>query len=277
MEIDDCAFPLLKGLVATTDVKTAFEKVDYAILIGAFPRKDGMERKDLLEKNAAIFKEQGKALNDYSSKDVKVLVVGNPANTNALIAQVCAPNLPKENFSAMTRLDQSRATSFIAKKAGVHSTSVKNITIWGNHSSTQYPDVSNATVDGKKVTDIIPDIEWLHGEFITSVQKRGASIISARGGLSSAFSAAVSAVNHMRDWIQGTPEGVYVSMGVPSDGSYDIPEGVIYSYPVTIKDGKYNIVQGLTIDEFSRKKMDETYKELKQEKDIAYSLLGLST
>jgi malate dehydrogenase len=275
LEIDDCAFPLVKGVVATTDVKEAFTGVDYAFMVGAFPRKDGMERKDLLAKNAAIFKEQGKALNDYSSKTVKVLVVGNPANTNCMIAQSCAADLPKENFTAMTRLDHNRATSFVAHKAGVTVADVKNVTIWGNHSSTQYPEISTATIAGKKASEVITDLAWLEGEFITSVQKRGAVIIQARGGFSSAMSAAYAAVDHMRDWVRGTKAGETVSMGVPSDGSYGIPAGVVYSFPCTCKDGKYQIVQGITISEFSRGKMDLTYKELKEERDVAAELLGL--
>lgn len=275
MEIDDCAFPLVEGVVVTDDVKTAFEGADYVFMVGAFPRKDGMERKDLLAKNAAIFKEQGKALNDFASRNVKVLVVGNPANTNARIAQACAPDLPKENFTAMTRLDHNRATSFIAHKAGVLGKEVKNVIIWGNHSSTQFPDVAHATVAGKKAEEVVTDHAWVQGEFITSVQKRGAAIIAARGGFSSAFSAAVAAVDHMRDWALGTPQGEWVSMGVPSDGSYGIPEGVVYSYPCTCKDGKYTIVQGLSTSEFARGKMDLTYKELCEERDTAFQFLGI--
>jgi malate dehydrogenase len=244
-------------------------------MVGAFPRKDGMERKDLLAKNAAIFKEQGKALNDFASRDVKVLVVGNPANTNCRIAQACAPDLPKENFTAMTRLDHNRASSFVAHKAGVDVDQVKNIIIWGNHSSTQYPDISHAKVAGKPAPEVVTDTQWVQTEFITSVQKRGAAIIAARGGLSSAFSAAFAAVDHMRDWVNGTAEGQWVSMGVPSDGSYGIAAGVVYSYPCTCKDGKYTIVQGLSVSEFSRGKMDLTNKELQEERDTAFEFLGI--
>lgn len=245
-------------------------------MVGAFPRKDGMERKDLLARNADIFKAQGKALNDYASRDVKVLVVGNPANTNARIAQACAPNLPKENFTAMTRLDNNRAASFVAHKAGVQVSEVENVIIWGNHSSTQYPDISHAKVGGKPATTVITDTNWVQTEFIANVQKRGAVIIAARGGFSSAFSAAVAAVDHMRDWVNGTAEGQFVSMGVPSDGSYGIPAGVVYSFPCTTKNGTYKIVQGLSISEFSRGKMDATNKELCEERDTAFEFLGIN-
>jgi len=251
--------------VATTDLKTAFENIDICIMVGAFPRRPGMERKDLLEKNAGIFKEQGHALSEYAKKDVKVLVVGNPANTNCLLALKCAPNLGPQNFSALTRLDHNRAKSLLARRANVPVKSVKNVVIWGNHSSTQYPDVSHGTVNGKAVTQVVNDQSWLQSEFITTVQQRGAAIINARGA-SSAVSAANAIVDHLRDWIFGTSADEFVSMAVMSDGSYNIPEGVIYSFPVRCKDGKYEIVQGLSIDEFSRKKMTETYNELKEEK-----------
>jgi len=274
LEVEDCAFPLVKGIVSTVDVQEAFAGLDYAFLVGSFPRRDGMERKELLEKNAAIFKVQGKALSDYSKATVKVLVVGNPANTNALIAQACAPNIPKENFTAMTRLDHNRALGFLASKAGVTSSDVSNVIIWGNHSSTQYPDVSHATIAGQTATDKIKDETWLHGDFITSVQKRGAAIIKARG-LSSAASAAVAAVDHMRDWALGTAAGTHVSMAVPSDGSYGIAPGVIYSFPCTTANGKYTIVQGLEISDFSRKLMDATHKELMDERKEAFAFLGL--
>jgi len=273
-EVRDCAFPHVKDVIITADVKTAFEGCDYAFLVGAFPRKDGMERKDLLAKNCAIFKEQGKALNDYANKTVKVLVVGNPANTNCLIAQACAPSIPKENFTAMTRLDHNRALSFLAQKAGVRTHDIKKMCIWGNHSSTQYPDVSHAEIVGKgAVSKVLPE-DYLHGEFITNVQKRGAVIIQARGGFSSAMSAGWAAVDHMRDWVYGT-RGNWVSMGVPSDGSYGVPVGVIYSFPVVCEGGQYKIVQGLDISTFSRGKMDATYNELKEEAGIAFELLGI--
>lgn len=255
-------------------MKEAFTDLDYAFLVGSFPRRDGMERKELLAKNAAIFKEQGKALSDHSKKTVKVLVVGNPANTNALIAQTCAPNIPKENFSAMTRLDHNRAVSLLASKVGAAPSEVSNVIIWGNHSSTQYPDASHAKVAGHAVHEKLDGAAWLQGEFITSVQKRGAAIIKARG-LSSAASAAVAAVDHMRDWVLGTPAGKHVSMAVPSDGSYGIEAGVIFSYPVTTKNGHYHIVQGLEISDFSRNLLTATHNELKEERAEAFAFLGL--
>lgn len=260
--------------MSTTDVKEAFTDLDYAFLVGSFPRKDGMERKELLAKNAAIFREQGAALNEHSKKTVKVLVVGNPANTNALIAQTCAPTIPKENFSAMTRLDHNRAVGFLASKSASSSSQVKNVIIWGNHSSTQYPDASHATIEGAKACEKINDDAWVKGEFITSVQKRGAAIIKARG-LSSAASAAVAAVDHMRDWALGTPADTFVSMAVPSDGSYGIAPGVIYSFPVTTSNGSYTIVQGLEISEFSRGLMTATHNELLEEKSEAFAFLGI--
>jgi malate dehydrogenase len=272
MEIIDGAYPLVKGIVATTDVKEAFTNIDYALLVGAFPRKEGMERKDLLEKNASIFKEQGAALNTYASKNVKVVVVGNPANTNAMLAMNAAPSIPKENFSALTRLDHNRAKSQIAEHCKIPVCSVHNVVIWGNHSSTQYPDVSHGyiqTGDSKKsVREAVKDDNYLNGDFIKTVQQRGAAIIKARK-LSSAASAAKAIVDHMRDWIYGTPEGEYVSMGVHADGSYGIEKGLIYSFPVTCKDGKYSIVQNLSIDAFSREKMTLSETELKEERDQA--------
>jgi len=275
LELEDCAFPLLKGIVATTDVKTAFDKVDYCLMVGAFPRKPGMERKDLLEKNASIFKEQGKALSDYSSKDVKVLVVGNPANTNCLICLKSAPKLTSENFSCLTRLDHNRAKAQIAKRFYLDSAEkIKNVIIWGNHSSTQYPDTSHGLVDNKPINQVINDESWLHEDFITIVQQRGLAVMKARGA-SSAISASKAIIDHMRDWIFGTSEGEFVSMGILSDGSYGIKEGVIYSFPVTCKNGKFHIVQNLSIDDFSRKKMDETYKELSEEKELALQILGM--
>eukprot|EP01114_Cavostelium_apophysatum_P024245 TRINITY_DN9430_c0_g1_i1.p1 TRINITY_DN9430_c0_g1~~TRINITY_DN9430_c0_g1_i1.p1 ORF type:complete len:412 (+),score=89.56 TRINITY_DN9430_c0_g1_i1:490-1725(+) len=279
MEIRDCAFPLVKGVVATTDVKTGFMHVDVAILVGAFPRQKGMERKDLLKKNAAIFKEHGRAINDFASRDVKVVVVGNPANTNCLIALTCAPDIPKENFSALTRLDHNRAISQVADKLGVAVDDVKNVIIWGNHSATQYPDVSFASVRNfgpsgvsTSLRSAINDESWVNQEFISSVQQRGAKIIEARK-LSSAASAAHAVVCHVRDWVLGTREGEIVSMAVYSDGSYGTPQGVIYSFPVTCSQGKWTIVQGLPISEFSKKKMQATAEELLEEKKDAFSFL----
>ena len=270
MELEDCAFPLLNGVVQTDDPNVAFKDADYALLVGARPRGPGMERKDLLEANAAIFSVQGKALNDHASRDVKVLVVGNPANTNALIAQQNAPDLNPGQFTAMTRLDHNRAAAQLANKTGKHVTDVKKVTIWGNHSATQYPDISTATIDGKAATELVED-RWYKEEFIPVVQQRGAAIIQARG-LSSAASAANAAVDHMRSWALGTAEGDWVSMGIPSDGSYGIAEGLIYSFPCTCKDGKYEIVQGLEISDFSREKMSATEQELSEERDAVKHL-----
>ena len=232
MELDDCAFPTLAGIVTSDDPNVAFKDADYALLVGAKPRGPGMERADLLQGNAAIFSVQGKAMNDHASRNIKVLVVGNPANTNALIAQKNAPNIPKENFTAMTRLDHNRALAQLAGKADVHNIDVKGAIIWGNHSATQYPDISHCTIAGKAASDAI-DSNWLQGEFISTVQQRGAAIIKARG-LSSAASAASSAIDHVRDWALGTPAGEYTSMAVPSDGSYGIAEGLVYSFPVCL-------------------------------------------
>jgi len=272
MEITDCAFPLVRGVVATTSVEEAFKDIEYALLVGAFPRKEGMERKDLLLKNAAIFKEQGAALDKFAKKSVKVVVVGNPANTNAYLAMTNAPSIPRENFSALTRLDHNRAKSQIAARLKIPVTHVHNVIIWGNHSSTQYPDITHGFVcsgsEKKSVRDSVQDDAYLQGEFITTVQQRGAAIIKARK-FSSAASAAKAIVDHMRDWIFGTPEGEYISMAVVSDGSYGVPKDLIYSFPVTCKDGKYSIVQGLSIDEFSRKKMDLTSAELNDEKNMS--------
>jgi len=264
MELNDCAFPTLAGVVATDDANVAFKDVDYALLVGARPRGPGMERKDLLEANGAIFAPQGKALNDHAKRNVKVLVVGNPANTNALIAQQNAPDLDPNCFTAMVRLDHNRAKSQLAEKTGKHSSQVKRMTIWGNHSSTQFPDIHHASVDGKAATELV-DQAWYQDTFIPTVQQRGAAIIKARGA-SSAASAASAAVDHMRSWALGTAEGDWVSMGIPSDGSYGIKPGVIYGYPVTIKNGKYAIVQGLAINDFSRARMDATDKELREER-----------
>ena len=270
MELDDCAFPTLAGIVATDDASVAFKDADYALLVGAKPRGPGMERADLLKGNAAIFSVQGKAMNDHASRDIKVLVVGNPANTNSLIAQQNAPDLPSENFTAMTRLDHNRALAQLAGKAGAHNTEVKGAIIWGNHSATQYPDVSHCTINGKAASEVL-DGEWLHGDFISTVQQRGAAIIKARG-LSSAASAASSAIDHVRDWALGTPAGEYTSMAVPSDGSYGIAAGIIYSFPVTCKGGKYEIVQGLEVSDFSRKLMDATDAELREERSAVEHL-----
>jgi len=264
MELNDCAFPLLAGVVATDDLSVAFKDVDFALLVGARPRGPGMERKDLLEANGAIFSPQGKALNDHAKRSVKVLVVGNPANTNSLIAQQNAPDLDPKCFTAMVRLDHNRALSQLAEKTGAHTTDIRKVTIWGNHSSTQYPDLHHATVGGKGAMSLV-DAAWYKDTFIPTVQQRGAAIIKARGA-SSAASAASAAVDHMRTWALGTAEGDWASMGIPSDGSYGIAPGVIYGYPVTVKDGKYSIVQGLEISEFSRSRMDATDKELREER-----------
>lgn len=271
MELNDCAFPTLAGIVCTDDPNVAFKDTDYALLVGARPRGPGMERKDLLLANAAIFSVQGKALNEHASRDVRVLVVGNPANTNSLIAQANAPDLPAANFTAMTRLDHNRAMSQLADKTGSHVNDIKKMIIWGNHSATQYPDISHATIAGKPAKAMV-DQGWLEGDFIPTVQQRGAAIIKARGA-SSAASAASAAIDHMRDWALGTPKGDWVSMGIPSDGSYGIDAGVIYSYPVTCSGGKYEIVQGLEIDAFSRARMDATDVELREERDGVKDLL----
>ena len=264
MELNDCAFPTLAGVVATDDPNVAFKDADYALLVGARPRGPGMERKDLLEANGAIFAPQGKALNAHASRDVRVLVVGNPANTNALIAQQNAPDLDPRCFTAMVRLDHNRALSQLAEQTGSHVADIRRMTIWGNHSSTQYPDIHHANVDGKAATALVADA-WYRDSFIPTVQQRGAAIIKARGA-SSAASAASAAIDHMRDWALGTAEGDWVSMGIPSDGSYGIAPGVIYGYPVTVKDGRYEIVQGLEINAFSRERMDATDKELREER-----------
>lgn len=271
MELNDCAFPLLSGVVATDDASVAFKDTDYALLVGARPRGPGMERKDLLTANGAIFGPQGKALNDYASRDVKVLVVGNPANTNALIAQAAAPDLNPRNFTAMTRLDHNRALSQLAEKTGTHTTGVAKMTIWGNHSSTQYPDISHATVKGKAAKGLVDDT-WYKDTFIPVVQQRGAAIIKARGA-SSAASAASAAIDHMRTWALGTQGDDWVSMAVPADGSYGIAPGIIYSYPCRCKNGDYEIVQGLEIDAFSREKMDATAAELREERAAIEHLL----
>ena len=273
MELEDCAFPLLAGVVQTDDPNVAFKDVNYALLVGSMPRKQGMERGDLLAANGGIFRPQGQALSEHAATDVKILVVGNPANTNALIAMNNAPKLDNKQFTAMTRLDHNRALSQLAAKTGKPVSSLSKMTIWGNHSSTQYPDLFHAEIDGQPAAASINDQAWLEGTFIPTVAKRGAAIIEARG-LSSAASAANAAIDHMRDWALGTKDGDWVSMGIPSDGSYGIPEGLMYSFPVTCKDGQYNIVQGLEIDAFSRAKMDATAAELIEERD-AVKELGL--
>ena len=272
MELNDCAFPLLHDTVATDDLNVAFKDVDYALLVGARPRGPGMERKDLLEANGAIFGPQGKALNDHAKRDVKVLVVGNPANTNSLIAQQNAPDLDPKCFTAMVRLDHNRAMSQLAEKTGKHSTDIKKMIIWGNHSSTQYPDIYHATVDGKPAAELV-DQAWYESDFIPTVQQRGAAIIKARGA-SSAASAASAAIDHMHTWALGTAAGDWVSMGIPSDGSYGIEPGIIYGYPVTCKDGKYEIVQGLEINDFSRARMDATAQELREERSAVEGLFA---
>ncbi len=269
MELEDCAFPLVAGIVQSDDPEVAFKDADYCLLVGARPRGPGMERKDLLQANAQIFSVQGAAINKVASRDVKVLVVGNPANTNALIAYKNAPDLDAGQFTAMTRLDHNRAIAQLANKTGKHSTDVKGMIIWGNHSATQYPDVHHCKVDGQDVTSLV-DQDWVENEFIPTVQQRGAAIIKARG-LSSAASAANAAIEHMRNWALGS-DGI-VSMGIPSDGSYGIEEGLVYSYPVTCEGGNYSIVQGLDINDFSQNLMTATEQELKEERDAVAELL----
>ena len=271
MELDDCAFSTLAGIVATDDPNEAFKDSDYALLVGARPRGPGMERKDLLEANAAIFSVQGKAMNDFASKDIRVLVVGNPANTNALIAQCNAPDLNPRNFTSMTRLDHNRASAQLAAKTGKHVNDVRHMTIWGNHSATQYPDISHTSVDGTPALDLVEQT-WLVDEFIPVVQQRGAAIIKARGA-SSAASAASAAIDHMHDWVLGSPDDDWVSMGIPADGSYGIEPGVVYSYPVRCHGGDYEIVQDLAISEFSRERMDATNVELREERAAIEELL----
>lgn len=271
MELEDCAYPLLAGYVLTDDVNQAFKDVNYALLVGAKPRGPGMERSDLLEANGGIFKVQGKALNDNADRNVKVIVVGNPANTNAHTAMVSAPDLNPRNFSAMTRLDHNRALAQLAAKTNAKVSDIKKMTIWGNHSTTQYPDISNTTIAGKSACDMV-DRGWYENEFIPRVAKRGAEIIAARGA-SSAASAANGAIDHMHDWVLGTPKDDWVSMAVASDGSYGIPEGLMYSFPVTCKNGDYQIVQGLKVDDFSKEKMAATQKELEEERDAVAKIL----
>ncbi len=271
MELDDCAFPLLRDIVCTDDPAVAFKDSDYALLVGARPRGPGMERKDLLEANAAIFSAQGKAINSVAGRNIKILVVGNPANTNALICQRNAPDIDPRNFTAMTRLDHNRAISQIAQKTGASVTDVMHMTIWGNHSSTQFPDLYHAEVKGKPASEQI-DQQWYQDQFIPDVQQRGAAIIKARGA-SSAASAANAAIGHMRTWALGTDEGDWVSMGIYSDGSYGIQEGLIYSFPCTCSKGDWSIVQGLEINDFSEQKMRATEAELAEERDAVQHLL----
>jgi malate dehydrogenase len=273
MELDDCAFPLLHGMLPASDPMVAFKDIDVALLVGARPRGPGMERKDLLEANGKIFGPQGKALDKVAKRDVKVLVVGNPANTNCLIAMKNAPSLKPTQFTGMMRLDHNRAISQIASKISKKVSDVRRMTVWGNHSATQYPDLFQAEADGKKVWPMINDQAWLEGTFIPTVQKRGAAIIEARG-LSSAASAANAAVDHIRDWVAGTRDGDWVSMGIPSDGSYGIAEGVIFGYPVTCKGGQYQIVKGVEVSEFSRGRINATLKELHEERDGVKHLLA---
>jgi malate dehydrogenase len=273
MELDDCAFPLLHGMLPASDPMVAFRDAEVALLIGARPRGPGMERKDLLEANGKIFAPQGKALDAVAKRDVRVLVVGNPANTNCLIAMKNAPSLKPTQFTAMMRLDHNRSLTQVAGKLGKPVSAVRKMTVWGNHSATQYPDVFQAEIDGKKVWPMINNQEWLEKSFIPTVQKRGAAIIEARG-LSSAASAASAAIDHVRDWVLGTPPGDWVSMGIPADGSYGVPEGVLYGMPVTCRHGRYEVVKDLQISEFSRKRMDATLKELHEERDGVRQLLG---
>ena len=271
MELDDCAFATLAGVVATDDPDVAFRDSDYALLVGARPRGPGMERKDLLTANAAIFSVQGKAINDHANRDIRVLVVGNPANTNALITQSNAPDIDPHNITAMTRLDHNRAIAALAAKTGKHVTDVRHMTIWGNHSSTQYPDVFHATIAGKAAIDLVGE-SWVSDEFIPLVQQRGAAIIKARGA-SSAASAASAAINHVHDWALGTADDDWVSMAVPADGSYGIEQGVVYSYPVRCSGGRYEIVQDLAINDFSRARMVATDAELREERAAIADLL----
>ncbi|HEY4004348.1 MAG TPA: malate dehydrogenase [Pseudonocardia sp.] len=273
MELNDCAFPLLDSIDITDDAKSAFDGCNVALLVGAKPRAKGMERGDLLEANGGIFKPQGEAINAGAADDVRVLVVGNPANTNALIAQAHAPDVPAGRFTAMTRLDHNRAVGQLALKLGVDVTEIKKLTIWGNHSATQYPDLFNAEVGGRNAAEAVGDQDWLRDEFIPTVAKRGAAIIEARGA-SSAASAASAAIDHIHDWVLGTADGDWTSMAIPSDGSYGVPEGLISSFPVTCKDGRYEIVRGLEINDFSREKIDASVRELSEERD-AVKKLGL--
>jgi malate dehydrogenase len=271
MEIDDCAFPLVAGVDITDDPNKAFDGTSVALLIGARPRTKGMERSDLLEANGGIFKPQGQALNDHAASDIKVLVVGNPANTNCLIARSHAPDIPAERFTSMMRLDHNRAIAQLAVKAGAAVSDVTNMTVWGNHSPTQYPDIFHAKVKGQNAAEAVSDQEWLESDFIPTVQKRGAAVIDARGA-SSAASAANAAVDHVRDWVRGTPDGDWVSMGIPSDGSYGVDEGLMFGFPVTCSGGSYEIVQGLELNDFSQSRLDVTINELKDERETVKRL-----
>jgi malate dehydrogenase len=271
MELDDCAFPLVAGIDIFDDPNKAFDGANVGLLVGARPRTKDMERADLLQANGGIFKPQGQAINDHAADDVKILVVGNPANTNALIAMSNAPDVPRERFTAMTRLDHNRAVAQLAKKLGVAVSDITNMTIWGNHSSTQYPDIFHAKVNGRNAAEVVNDQQWLENEFIPTVAKRGGAIIEARGA-SSAASAANAAIDHVHDWVLGTKEGDWVSMSVPSDGSYGVPEGIISSFPVTTSGGEWTIVQGLDIDEFSRGRIDATANELQEERQAVQEL-----
>jgi len=271
MEIDDCAFPLVAGVDIADDPNRAFDGANVALLIGARPRTKGMERSDLLEANGGIFKPQGKALNEHAASDIKVLVVGNPANTNCLIAKSHAPDIPAERFTSMMRLDHNRAIAQLAAKVGAPVGGVTNMTVWGNHSPTQYPDIFHAKVNGQNAAEAANDRQWLENDFIPTVQKRGAAVIEARGA-SSAASAANAAVDHVRDWVLGTPEGDWVSMGIPSDGSYGIDEGLIFGFPVTTSGGSYQIVQGLELNDFSKSRLDVTVNELKDERETVKQL-----
>jgi malate dehydrogenase len=271
MELQDCAFPTLQGIVPTDDARVGFRDCDYALLVGARPRGPGMERKDLLLANAQIFSAQGRALDEVAHRDVRVLVVGNPANTNALIAAANAPGIARNNFTAMMRLDHNRSLAQLAERTGTHTSAIRRMVVWGNHSATQYPDISGCTIAGRPAPELI-EAAWYREQFIPTIQQRGAAIIKARGA-SSAASAASAAIDHMRDWARGTADGDWVSMAIPSDGSYGIPEGVIYSYPVTCRDGRYTIVQGLAVSAFSRERMDATHRELLEERDGVRDLL----
>jgi len=273
MELEDCAFPLLHGVTTSDDPKVAFRDAEIALLVGARPRSKGMERKDLLEANAQIFTVQGRALDEVASRTVRVLVVGNPANTNALIARKSARGLKAQQFTAMMRLDHNRSLSQLAAKLGKPVAAIRKMVVWGNHSATQYPDVFHAEIDGQKLWPMINDQAWLESAFIPAIQKRGAAVIEARGA-SSAASAANAAIDHVRDWVLGTREGDWVSMGIPADGSYGIAEEVVYGYPVTCRNGEYRIVPGLPISEFSRARMDATLKELAEEREGVKHLLG---
>jgi malate dehydrogenase len=271
MELDDSAFPLLEKVEISDDAEVAFDGANIGLLVGARPRGKGMERSDLLEANGGIFKPQGEAINAHAADDIKILVVGNPANTNCLIAKAHAPDVPAERFTAMMRLDHNRAKAQLAKKVGAHARDVTQMTIWGNHSATQYPDITHALVGGKPATELVTERQWIEDDFIPTVQKRGAAIIEARGA-SSAKSAASAAIDHVHDWVLGTPEGDWVSMGVPSDGSYDIAEGLISGFPCRCEGGEWTIVEGLEIDDFSRGRIDASVGELAEERDAVKGL-----